>query len=151
MVCVLEIQSSFSCSHLHWPRGAITQSTNCVTFYLLTQLLISTKKTCTSQVFYHTCTNSFQRCEFSISESLITHSVYSIQGAPSCPPPPPPAPDPSDWGIWASPPGEQPGLLSRMTTPGTTSARLSRKAHFLVPLPQDLPCQQNFAPTFCLV
>ena len=44
----MEIQSSFTCSHLHWPRGAITQRTNCVTFYLLTQLLISTKKTCTS-------------------------------------------------------------------------------------------------------
>ena len=46
---------------------------------------------------------------------------------PTTPHPPPPlVPDPIGWGIWASPPGEQPRLQSRMTTPGTTSARLSR-------------------------
>ena len=73
---------------------------------------------------------------------------------PTTPHPPPPlVPDPIGWGIWASPPGEQPRLQSRMTTPGTTSAGLSRKAHFLVPLPldQSAPCHQNFALTSCLV
>ena len=68
-------------------------------------------------------------------------------GGPLLPPCPPLVSDPSDWGIWVSLPGEQPGLLSRMTNPGTTSAQLPRKASLLVPLHLDKSAL--LPPKFC--